>query len=851
MIVTPKFMNNHGHSEISNYKNKDCIIRVPNYIDAAIEYGLNGCSLTDHEALTGHVAFLQRYQYLKSLKQKYDIYIKEGKIEELHQDKVLQKEISLIEKMPSDFKIGLGNEIYLMTKEQLEEAKTNYHKDVTKFWHFILIAKDKEGYQQIKQISSESAWTNYYKDRGQERVPTLMEEVEEIIGENKGHIIASTACLGSFLDHLVIEYFYKHNNDAKKEIHSFINWMIRVFGKENVFLELQPCKEPMIKNENEEEVEHMQVFVNRHLIQLAKAYGLNFHVTCDSHYLRPEHLSILNAFLNSDENGKEEREASEFYLSAFLWKPNELYENLKLFLTEEDIIEAFNGTQKIHSMIEDYDLSHEVIVPDDKHVPDNVEISNIFKEYYSKYKFINNFAYSENNQDRQLLKLIEDGFIEKKQEFSEENLARIDKELGIIWEVTEKLGQKLSAYYVLVRNIIQDIMWKISYVGPARGSITGFYIAYLTKITQLNPLKYDLPEWRHLHQDRPELPDIDVDSESSKRALIFEAMREYFGADNVLNTLTLKTEGSKSTVQTIMRGMGYDNDLAQSIADMIPFERGANWTLKDCFEGNEEKERKPVTEFINEVSKYDGLKENLLMIEGLISGRSIHASAVYIFSEGYLKQSSKMRAPNGVWITAYNMYDSDWQGALKFDCLTISNLDILHTAVDLLIDNNIIEDKGSLKANYDAYIHPDVLDYKDQEMWRVISNNELINAFQFDTPQGSQTVRKVQPKSLKELTISNSLMRLMSDGEEQPVDAYIKFKNDISLWYKEMQDYGLNEDEIKVLEKHLLQDYGVSAEQESVMEMTMDRQISGFDVKEANKLRKSIAKIFGVLYSNI
>ena len=510
MIVTPKFMNNHGHSEISNYKNKDCIIRVPNYIDAAIEYGLNGCSLTDHEALTGHVAFLQRYQHLKSLKQKYDIYIKENRIEELQNDKALQKEIHLIEKMPYDFKIGLGNEIYLMNKEQLEEAKINYHRDITKFWHFILIAKDKEGYQQIKQISSESAWTHYYKDRGQERVPTLMEDVEEIIGDNKGHIIASTACLGSFLAHLVIEYFYNHNNEAKKEIHSFINWMIKVFGKENVFFELQPCKEPKIKNENEEEIEHMQVFVNRHLIQLAKAYGLNFQVTCDSHYLRPEHLNILNAFLNSDENGKEEREASEFYLSAFLWKPDELYENLKLFLTEDDIIEAFNGTQKIHSMIEDFDLFHEVIVPDDKHVPDNVEILNVFEEYYSQYKYINNFACSDNNQDRQLLKLIEEGFIEKQQEFTQENLSRIDKELGIIWEVTEKLEQKLSAYYVLVRNIIQDIMWKISYVGPARGSVTGFYIAYLTKITQLNPLKYDLPEWRHLHQDRPELPDYKI-----------------------------------------------------------------------------------------------------------------------------------------------------------------------------------------------------------------------------------------------------------------------------------------------------------------------------------------------------
>lgn len=347
------------------------------------------------------------------------------------------------------------------------------------------------------------------------------------------------------------------------------------------------------------------------------------------------------------------------------------------------------------------------------------------------------------------------------------------------------------------------------------------------------------------------MPDIDVDSESSKRPLIFEKMREYFGEDNILNTLTLKTEKSKSTVLTIMRGMGYDNDLAQSIADMIPFERGANWTLKECFEGNEEKGRKPVTEFINAVASIENLKENLLMIEGLITGRSIHASAVYIFSEGYLKQNSRMKAPNGTWITAYNMHDSDWMGALKFDCLTISNLDMIHSALDLLIDNKVIKDRGSIKANYDAYIHPDVLDYTDPRMWEVLDNGQLINAFQFDTPVGSQTIRKVQPKNLNELTISNSLMRLVSEGEEQPVDEYIKFKKDINLWIKEMHDFGLNQEEIEILKKHLLQDYGVSAEQESVMEMTMDKQISGFSVKEANKLRKSIAKLFGVLYGNI
>ena len=338
------------------------------------------------------------------------------------------------------------------------------------------------------------------------------------------------------------------------------------------------------------------------------------------------------------------------------------------------------------------------------------------------------------------------------------------------------------------------------------------------------------------------MPDIDVDSEASKRSLIFEKMKEYFGEDNVLNTLTLKTEGSKSTMLTCCRGMGIDNDVAQAMADMIPFERGANWSLTDCFTGNEEKERKPVTELINEVAKYEGLKEALFMTEGLISGRSIHASAVYIFSDGYLNQNSKMRAPNGTWITAYNMVDSDFCGSLKFDALTVSALDKLHQTVDLLIENGFIEDKGSIKANYDAYIYPDILDYKSEKMWDMLGNNDLIDAFQFDTTQGLQAARKVKPKSLKELAIANSLMRLMSDGEEQPMDEYVKYKENIELWYEEMHNHNLNDEEIKILEKHLLQDYGVSAEQESVMEMTMDEKISGFDVKEANGLRKAIAK---------
>jgi DNA polymerase-3 subunit alpha len=381
-------------------------------------------------------------------------------------------------------------------------------------------------------------------------------------------------------------------------------------------------------------------------------------------------------------------------------------------------------------MIEDYNIFHDVIIPEDKHVPNDVKIRHLFKDYYDEYEYIRLFAESKHIQDIEFLRLIENGFEKFEQEYNEVNLARINEELGTIWKVSENLNQKLSSYYVLVRNIIHEVMWKFSFVGPARGSVTGFYIAFLTEITQVNPLDYGLPAWRHLHFQRPELPDIDVDSESSKRALIFEGMKEYFGAENVLNTLTLKTEASKSTCLTVMRGLGIDNDIAQVLADLIPFERGANWPFKDCFEGNEEKGRAPVTEFINMVAQYDGLKEMLLMIEGLVSGRSIHASAAYVFTDGYLKQNARMKAPNGVDITAFNMTNSDELSGLKMDVLTVSALDKIHKCIDLLIEDEKIKDMGSIKKNYFTYIDPRKLDYNTPEMWEMLAENSLIDAFQ-------------------------------------------------------------------------------------------------------------------------
>lgn len=133
---------------------------------------------------------------------------------------------------------------------------------------------------------------------------------------------------------------------------------------------------------------------------------------------------------------------------------------------------------------------------------------------------------SADEQDRYLLKLIEDGFEEKlktselTREAFHKILNRINVELGELWEISQKLNQSMSSYYITVREII-NIIWDDecggdSLVGAARGSAAGYLVNYLLDNTQINPMQYDLPHWRHIHKSRPDLPDIDIDTEGSK-----------------------------------------------------------------------------------------------------------------------------------------------------------------------------------------------------------------------------------------------------------------------------------------------------------------------------------------------
>lgn len=521
-----EWSNNHNHTEISNYRLKDCIIRIEDLVSHSAALGYKGVCCTDHEALSAHIRFLNKYNELRDLKNKYTELLEKNDIDGIDSDKDMQKNLLALKNMPEDFKVGIGNEIYLV--DSLEDVKEKYISKQTRFWHFILIAKDKEGYQQIKQISSESAWNNWFKTGAMERVPTVKSELENIIGENKGHIIASSACLGSELDNLILEYLSTNSVEVKKKINRFIKWCIKVFGKDNFYLEIQPCV--LKKDENGNYVEHPQALVNKFMFVLANAYDLKVNCSSDAHYLEKKDRKIHETFLKSDDDEKSSgREVGDFYETTYLMPKEELVQLLSYYLTKEEIVFALEGSVDIINKIEVFSLKHPTIVPTDKHLT-SPALKGRFDKYLNDYEYIRNYAESPDLQDRYLLFLIEQGMDEKDQwkdeifhfEETEENgniiewdktvtlkekISRINEELSSFWKISERLGQKISAYYVLVRGLIHEIMWKVSYVGVARGSVTGSYVCYVSSITQLNPLKYGLPFWRHSSPLRPELPD--------------------------------------------------------------------------------------------------------------------------------------------------------------------------------------------------------------------------------------------------------------------------------------------------------------------------------------------------------
>lgn len=583
----------------SNLRLRDCVNKIESLLAYANELGHTVVGFTDHETISSWIK--------------------------------IEKEAK---KYPN-IKVIRGNEIYLCRNGLNNE---NFNKEVDKYYHFILLAKDLIGAKQIMEISTR-AWLRSYMARGMRRVPTYYQDLVEIIGSNPGHVIGSTACLGGALPTQILK------GTSEDKLIVWITQMNNLFGQGNFFLEMQP-------NNSKE-----QVLVNKKLLEFSKFTKVPYIITTDSHYLKKEDRLVHKAYLNA-QNG--EREVDDFYATTYMMSEEEL-ESYFSYFTKKELNEAYQNIQNIAESVENFTLMRDLKIPSLKWKP----VLSYFSEYpdwFKRIPMLETFVNSEYEADRYLVNAVIDGIKRHGDLQNQEAYDEINACLEDTWISSNVNKARWSAYYLNLQNII-DICWKAgSIVGPGRGSGVGFILLYCLDITQINPLRETTKTYRFrfLNPSRVSVLDIDFDIEGTKRDQVLQAFREEYGENRVANVATFRTEKSKSAILTAARGLNIDVDIAQYLASLIPADRGQLRTLDQCMYGDTENDWAPIKQFINEMTiNYPEIWNVAHKIEGLIAGSGIHAGGVIFVDEPFTESTGLMRAPDGTICTQFELHDCE------------------------------------------------------------------------------------------------------------------------------------------------------------------------------------------------
>ena len=782
----------HNHTQYSNARLRDCIIKEDDLIKYAVELGHEVVAITDHESVMNAVKVEKVYKKIK-------------------------------EKNP-DFKVIFGNEIYLC-RNGLNAS--NFDPKQDKYYHFILLAKDAVGHQQIREISSR-AWNRSYMARGMRRVPTYYQDLIDIVKANQGHVIGCTACLGGALGTQLMKYKENKSEELYGKIIGWCEQMEWIFGADNFYLELQPSES------------HEQTYVNRMLIDIANNHHFRYIISTDSHYLKKEDATIHAAYLNAQDG---DREVSSFYATTYMMNTEELESHMDM--TETELEEAYRNIRSIAAMCEDYSLMKPLKIPALQWKPSKVGyVRNVWLE---RIPSLRKFVESDYEGDKLLACHIVERLEDDDSLWGEKVWAAVEDNLDKTWESSLVNKTHWSAYFLNLQRII-DVCWEAgTLVGCGRGSGVGFILLYILGITQINPLAETVQTYsfRFLNPSRVSVLDIDTDIEGGRRADVLNTFRKVYGQDRVANVATFRTEKSKSAVLTAARGLGIDVDVAQYIASLIPADRGQLRTLDQCMYGDEENGFEPIKQFIYEMTEnYPELWEVAYKIEGLVCGTGIHAGGVIFVDEPFVNSTALMRAPDGTICTQFDLHDCEDVSLIKMDLLSVEAMDKMHICLDLLCDYGYVKRKPTLRETYESTIGIYNLERESEDMWHMVWRHEIQSLFQMEKQSGIQGIALTKPESVDDLAHLNSIIRLMAQekGGEMPLNKYARFKDNIQLWYDEMRDFGLNSDEMKILEPIIKGSYGICESQEAFMQLVQIPECGGFDLNFADKLRKAIAK---------
>ena len=767
------FTHLHVHS---HYSLLDGLSKVEEIVDKCIASGMNSVALTDHGNMYGIKDLLD---YCKKINK-------------------ARKEDGL-----EPFKPIVGCEAYCARRGRLSKkedkavnAEGRTYVIDRSGWHLILLAKNMEGYHNLCRLVSHGYMSDAFY-----HTPRIDKELLEKWHEG---IICSSACLGGELPQKVLDGLAKNDFSEAEET---IQWFKNLFG-EDYYIELQ--RHETQKPGGDQEVYERQKQVNPVLIELARKHGVKIIATNDSHFVNEEDAEAHDRLICLSTNHYvNDINRMHYTKQEWLKTPEEME---AIF---NDIPEAITNTQEIADKVEIYNIDHDPIMP--------------------KFDIPASFGKEEDYPDRlafeaaYLRHLTMEGALERygkeRLETDEVLKERIEFELNTI------ISMGFPGYFLIVMDFIRAAREELDVsVGPGRGSAAGSVVAYCLKITDLDPLKYDLLFERFLNPDRISLPDIDTDFEDCGRGKVLDYVSRKYGETHVAHIVTYGKMATKSALADVgrvqqvplafvneLKGYVPDRDFPDTVLKSLPpGAKKPKVNLKNCYQDIDELKREYETGDPNTRS----MLEYAARLEGTIRQVGVHACGVIIGADDLtnfapLSSVEDKNSKKRVLVTEYDGHVVESVGLIKMDFLGLITLTIIKECL-----RNVKKARG-------IDIDIDHIPIDDELTYKLFQEGRTVAVFQFESAGMQKYLRELQPTVIGDLIAMNALYR---PGPMDYIPQFIKRKQGI-----EPVTY-----DIPVMEKYLKDTYGVTVYQEQVM--LLSRLLANFTRGESDKLRKAMGK---------
>ncbi|HUF49902.1 MAG TPA: DNA polymerase III subunit alpha [Longimicrobiales bacterium] len=665
----------------------------------------------------------------------------------------------------------LGMEAYVAPGDRRVRtaARPGDGRPEDRYYHLVLLARDQEGYRNLVRLTSIGYLEGFYHRPRIDR---------EVLAQYSQGLVVSSACMaGEVARHLAADRW----DDAREAA----AWYANLFDG-RYYLEVQAHDTPG------------QHDLNDRVFRLAAELGLPVVATNDAHFLRASDHDAHDVLLCIG-LGKDRSDENRMKYDAGLY-----------FKAPHEIAAAFEGRADV--------LENTLAIADSVHVG------------FSKQYCVPQFPLPPQvSTEAELLRRLT----------YEKAHARFGDPLPAGWQ--ERIEYELGAisndradyagYMLITQDFINWAKERGIPVGPGRGSAAGSLVAYVTGITGVDPLRFDLLFERFLNPDRVSMPDIDIDFCYERRGEVIDYVRDKYGKDSVGQIITFGTMKSRAVIRDVGRVLGFEPAETDRLAKLIPNMPNNSLTVAEAAEKVSE-----LRALIASDPRIAQLIEYAKVLEGLSRHASVHAAGVVI-APGPLHEyvpvcTQSTRGSGGkaddetVLVTQWDMNALEQAGMLKMDFLGLKTLTVIHDAVQ------------SVRARHGTLRHPrtgvacdsmDDVPLDDADVYDMLARGGTSGVFQFESPLATDKLRAMRCDRFEDLVATNALIR-PGPLDSGMTDVYIRRK--------------LGREPVRyphpLLEDVLSSTYGVITYQEQVMRMA--QVLAGFTLAEADVLRKAVGK---------